>query len=178
MNAYLRTALEVLGAVVVAVTGATAQTQISSNVIGTGGGRMTGEAFTILGTVGQAVIGPTAGQSLVAGQGFWYTYTPGGVSSVDERYITGREGATELLRNAPNPFNEWTEFELRVPRRSHVTLRIFDALGRLVRTVIDGERDPGTIALRMDTEGLTSGRYTAQLLVGTERTTATLIVVK
>ncbi|MEZ4386964.1 MAG: FG-GAP-like repeat-containing protein [Candidatus Krumholzibacteriia bacterium] len=39
---------------------------------------------------------------------------------------------------APNPFNPRTEIGFVVPAASVVTLRVFDAAGRLVRTLVDG----------------------------------------
>lgn len=178
MNTYLRTAIGVLGGIVVSASIVTAQTAIPSSVIGAGGGRTSGGGFAIIGTIGQSVIGPTIGASLTAGQGFWYSYASSGISSVEERYLPGGGESTDLLQNSPNPFNDWTEFQVQIPKHGHVTLRIFDALGRLVRTVIDGDRDAGTLNVRMDAEGLVSGRYTAQLLAGTERRTITLVVVR
>jgi hypothetical protein len=37
----------------------------------------------------------------------------------------------------PNPFNPRTRFEYAIPREGHVSLRIYDARGRIVRTLVE-----------------------------------------
>ena len=41
----------------------------------------------------------------------------------------------------PNPFNPTTTIELAVPFGAQVSLRIYDARGRLVRTLVSGFRE-------------------------------------
>ncbi len=54
-------------------------------------------------------------------------------------------GMTTALRgNFPNPFNPATAIRFDLAAGGPVTLRIFDAGGRLVRTLIDGPRQAGT----------------------------------
>jgi len=43
--------------------------------------------------------------------------------------------------NYPNPFNPSTTIEFALPARSHVSVKIFDVSGRLVRTLVDGVLD-------------------------------------
>ena len=45
----------------------------------------------------------------------------------------------DLKQNFPNPFNPSTQIEFSVPITSQVTLNIYDILGRLVKTLADGE---------------------------------------
>ena len=40
------------------------------------------------------------------------------------------------LRNHPNPFNPWTTISFRLPEPAAVTLRVYDASGRLIRTLV------------------------------------------
>jgi hypothetical protein len=42
-----------------------------------------------------------------------------------------------LSRNYPNPFNPGTRIEFQIPEQSRVSLRVFDVLGRPVRTLAD-----------------------------------------
>lgn len=46
-------------------------------------------------------------------------------------------------RNYPNPFNPVTRIEYNFPQSGHLSLRVFDAKGRLVRTLIDENRQAG-----------------------------------
>ena len=49
-----------------------------------------------------------------------------------------------LYQNVPNPFNPTTVIMYDVPERGgHVTLRIYDVAGRLVRTLVDGPQAAG-----------------------------------
>jgi hypothetical protein len=48
-----------------------------------------------------------------------------------------------LAQNFPNPFNPSTMIDFSVREKGHVTLRIYDVAGRLVRTLVDEVRDAG-----------------------------------
>ncbi len=50
--------------------------------------------------------------------------------------------AVRLHQNYPNPFNPHTTIRFDLPSSSAVFIRIFDANGRLVRTLIDGRKFP------------------------------------
>ena len=47
------------------------------------------------------------------------------------------------LAASPNPLNPHTTVTFYVAREGHVRLRVFDAAGRLVRTLVDGSRTAG-----------------------------------
>ena len=51
--------------------------------------------------------------------------------------------AVQLEQNYPNPFNPTTTLAFSLPRAQGVRLSVFDVQGRLVRTLIDGERAEG-----------------------------------
>lgn len=68
-----------------------------------------------------------------------------------------------LFQNYPNPFNPATTIQFAVPKRSQVTLTLFDLLGREVATLVDDELQPGEFKLIFDVSGLASGVYLYQL---------------
>lgn len=79
----------------------------------------------------------------------------------------------ELKQNFPNPFNPSTQIEFSVPITSHVTLNVYDVLGRLVKTLANGELVAGNYNLTWngkDENGsnCSSGIYFYQLLTKTE----------
>ncbi len=69
-----------------------------------------------------------------------------------------------IVANYPNPFNPATVIEYRLPEGRHsVRLEVFDATGRLVRSLLEGEQDGGTHRVTFDAAGLPSGSYLARL---------------
>jgi hypothetical protein len=64
-----------------------------------------------------------------------------------------------LSQNYPNPFNPATNFELRIANFGLVTLKIFDALGREVATLVNESKAPGVYRLTWDAATLPSGIY-------------------
>jgi len=56
-----------------------------------------------------------------------------------------------LYQNTPNPFNPTTEIQYDVPSSGgHVSLRVYDVNGRLVRTLFEGEQTGGRKAIAWD----------------------------
>jgi hypothetical protein len=53
-----------------------------------------------------------------------------------------RFNARALGQNSPNPFTSTTSIAFSVQREAHVRLSVFDARGRLVRTLVDETRSP------------------------------------
>ncbi len=76
-----------------------------------------------------------------------------------------------LLQNYPNPFNPHTWIDYSLPRRSRVRLVVFNLLGQVVRTIVDGERAAGHHTVLWDTRDETgasvaSGVYFYRLAAG------------
>ena len=59
--------------------------------------------------------------------------------------ITGSDipVATMLAQNYPNPFNPVTTIDYALNRKGHVSLKVYDVSGRLVRTLVSEVRDAG-----------------------------------
>jgi len=55
-----------------------------------------------------------------------------------------------LTQNYPNPFNPVTTLRYHVPKRSKVTLTIYNMLGQRVVALVDEEKDPGYYVLEWD----------------------------
>jgi hypothetical protein len=66
-----------------------------------------------------------------------------------------------MSQNYPNPFNPATTIRLNVPERSDVSLRVSDALGRNIETLVNGSLDAGAHLLTFDGSTLPSGHYNA-----------------
>jgi hypothetical protein len=58
--------------------------------------------------------------------------------------------ALSLAQNAPNPFIGQTMIKFSVPRKMNVKLSVYDVSGRLVKTIAEGDMDPGEHSLAWD----------------------------
>ncbi len=81
------------------------------------------------------------------------------------RLTTASEDETDadafaLGAPAPNPARGGTSLTLTLDRPQSVTVRVLDALGRLVAVLTDGPQPGGTVALSLDTSAFASGVYT------------------
>ncbi|PAU94963.1 hypothetical protein CK503_05725 [Aliifodinibius salipaludis] len=83
---------------------------------------------------------------------------------------------TELFQNYPNPFNEETEIHFDLDHDSHVTLSVFDVLGRKVRQIADTNLDAGAHFLTFNARNLSSGVYFIRL--ETDRDSQTIPITK
>ena len=79
-------------------------------------------------------------------------------------------GRLELLGNYPNPFNAETRISFSIPRAEHVSIEIFDALGRRIETLQDGPLQAGTHTLRWEqaSDAQPSGLYFYRITSGNE----------
>jgi len=68
-----------------------------------------------------------------------------------------------LLGNYPNPFNPSTTIRYMMPEAGHVTLRVFDVLGRQVTSLPLGIQPAGEREAVFDARNLSSGTYFYQL---------------
>lgn len=64
-----------------------------------------------------------------------------------------------LFQNFPNPFNPETTIKFGLPQQEHISLKIFDILGREVHTLLDEIKDEGTYRIKFGSFGLASGIY-------------------
>ncbi len=66
----------------------------------------------------------------------------------------------KLMQNYPNPFNPATIIEYQLPKNEIVTLKVYDMLGREVKTLLDGEsQTSGTYKIIFNGDKLSSGIY-------------------
>ncbi|MFA4839399.1 MAG: carboxypeptidase regulatory-like domain-containing protein [Bacteroidales bacterium] len=83
-----------------------------------------------------------------------------------------------LEQNYPNPFNPTTTIRFALLKREHVTLRVFDVLGREVATLVNKELNPGEHSVVYDARRLSSGVYFYRLTTPTFSQTKAMEVVK
>jgi DNA-binding beta-propeller fold protein YncE len=119
------------------------------------------------------------------------TYDEGGSDSIQLTVHTeGGSGSAlpdrlTLLGNAPNPFNPATTIRFLVPQGPAMTLsmKIYDARGRLVRAYSRGQVEPGLQEIewdgrRHDGSAAGSGLYLYRVKLGQEMQTGKMVLVK
>jgi uncharacterized repeat protein (TIGR02543 family) len=114
-----------------------------------GAGKNTGWAYVLLGSSGMAKPkAPELLQSAVV---------------IPDEYC--------LHQNYPNPFNPATNIQIDLPKAGHITMVIYDMMGRKVATLVDGFRSSGTYTVEwnaVDSSGhrLPSGIYLCRIQSG------------
>lgn len=71
-----------------------------------------------------------------------------------------------LVQNYPNPFKHSTTIAFTIARQSHVRVQVFDVLGRLVETLVDGHHPAGSYSVIWDAMSVPSGVYLFRLQAG------------
>jgi photosystem II stability/assembly factor-like uncharacterized protein len=82
------------------------------------------------------------------------------------------------LSTFPNPFNPSTTITYNLPRTGHVSLRVFDLLGREVAVLKEGFMEVGSHHVMFDGSSLASGVYFARLDAGRFSQTKKLMLLK
>ena len=82
------------------------------------------------------------------------------------------------LNNFPNPFNTGTTITFSLPQRTRAKLKIFDILGREVKTLADAELDCGVHNFFFLDEALPGGIYFCRLETRNLSLTKRLILIK
>jgi hypothetical protein len=80
--------------------------------------------------------------------------------------------------NYPNPFNPATTISFEIPKRNFVTLKIYDAIGNEISTLVNGEREAGRYSVKFDGSNLSSGIYFYKITAGNYTETKKLILMK
>ncbi|MDX2128547.1 MAG: alkaline phosphatase D family protein [Chloroherpetonaceae bacterium] len=83
-----------------------------------------------------------------------------------------------LEQNYPNPFNPTTNIRYSLPSTQDVTFRIYDALGRVVVTLLNQRQNAGTYTIKFNAGELASGVYFYQLKAGTFVEAKKMLLVK
>ncbi len=70
-----------------------------------------------------------------------------------------------LYQNFPNPFNPATKISYQMQTAGFVTLKVFNAVGDLVATLVEEQKDAGLHVAEFDGSSLPSGSYVYQINV-------------
>jgi hypothetical protein len=175
-------ALVIAGLLLVA-TSFTARSQtitLVKSVIGSGMTPATNGTFSVDGTLGQPVIGPTASSMFTDYQGFW---TPGIIPTGGVKEGPADAAGFDLDQNYPNPFNPSTTIKYSIAAGTppvRVTIRLMNLLGQEVHAPLVDEVDqPGTYQVDFtDADNLPSGTYIYRMDAGAFSASKRMVLLK
>jgi endoglucanase len=94
------------------------------------------------------------------------------------RSVAGIPAAFELEQNFPNPFNPSTSIGFLVPVAGEVRIAVYDLLGRLVATPVDGIISAGRHSVQFNAGSLAAGTYLCVMRAGSFTATTKLSLLK
>jgi hypothetical protein len=100
------------------------------------------------------------------GAGIYRTVNP--IVTGVQHFSNDIPGEFRLEQNYPNPFNPTTKVKFQIPnlKPQTVSLKVYDILGREVRTLVNENLQPGSYEVTFDASGLSSGAYLYRLTAG------------
>lgn len=118
----------------------------------------------------------SAGTSDWSDTSYFYISDTAKIVGVEENNTVVKD--YRLSQNYPNPFNPATIIEYSVPQRSLVTLKIYDMLGREIKTLVKEEKSAGVYRVNFNASGLASGVYFYRMSAGNFSMTKKLVLLK
>ena len=148
-----------------------AQEVISNSLISSGASTSSNSSYTFTGTVGQPAIGEASNAS--------YTL----ISNVEEEEGYKLPTDYKLFQNYPNPFNPETTIKFKIPKTSFVTIKIYNVIGELIRTLVNTQKQPGIYSVKWDSMNnsgniVSSGVYVYHMQAGSFSTVKKMIFIK
>jgi hypothetical protein len=98
------------------------------------------------------------------------------ISSVEDDLYSPE--AFRLYSNYPNPFNPVTTISYSIPSDTRVMLKVFNALGEEVRTLVNEEQSAGLHKISFQASNLPSGIYFYTITAGNISETRKMILMK
>jgi Secretion system C-terminal sorting domain/BNR/Asp-box repeat len=83
-----------------------------------------------------------------------------------------------LEQNYPNPFNPSTTISYQLPQTEFVTVKIFDAIGNEIETIVKEIKQAGVHEVNFDATKLSSGLYLYRIDAGTFHKSKKMLLVK
>ncbi len=153
-------------------------------VLAPGGGRLTGGAMVSTATLGEGLVSAELrGTNRILMSGFHasakFLQPTSGIAPETAAPV----GPTQLIGNAPNPFNPATTIKFDLAAGGAAALRVYDVRGRLVRTLVDGPMPAGAHQISWDGRNnagsaVASGVYLLEMVAGGKRDDLKLVLAR
>jgi len=83
-----------------------------------------------------------------------------------------------LVQNYPNPFNPSTTISFILPQKENVSLKVYNAMGEEVASLIQGLMEAGTHKINFNSQNLASGLYFYTLTAGNKTQSKKMMLLK
>ncbi len=93
----------------------------------------------------------------------------------DENYIAINYN---ISQNYPNPFNPITKIKFSVPKSEVVQIKVYDALGKEIKTLLNEYKQVGVYEVEFDARNLPSGVYFYRMISGSYSETKKMILLR
>jgi hypothetical protein len=153
------------------------QYDMPRDVAGGGGARLVASNHALHGTVGQAAIRRMAGPFYQHYSGFWIAMEEEDPSDIEE-HEPGLPARFSMATAFPNPVRSVGILRFTVPRRSPVSIELYDVSGRRVRTLVKGQVEAGVHEVELTSERLASGIYFCRMKAERFEQTRRLVLLK
>jgi hypothetical protein len=84
----------------------------------------------------------------------------------------------DLKQNYPNPFNPGTKIAFSLPFRQNVILKVYNSLGQVITTLVNGEYEAGNYSVEFNAKNQPSGIYFYNIQAGNYTATKKMIFIK
>ncbi len=134
-----------------------------------------GQEWALISESGDEYILQGEGNLILTGGNSQYQLIKGGINSLPTKFA--------LHNNYPNPFNPTTTITYDIPNESHITLTIYDLMGRSVKELMSKRVSPGNHSIvwngtDSNNNSVASGMYLYQLKSGDFVETKKLLILK
>lgn len=135
---------------------------------------------------GQLCCGPDYQIDFISGNEGWLIGNSGTVlhitsnpsTSIKDVFQQKRVIQYSMSQNYPNPFNPNTKINYAITEQNHITLKVFDVLGREVAILVNNEQPQGNYEVEFDASSLTSGIYFYRIQAGDYVETKKMVLMK
>ena len=97
-------------------------------------------------------------------------------TAMEDPLDDGLPATYQLFQNYPNPFNPTTTLSYTIPEPQHVSLVIYDELGRQVAVLVEAQMNAGNHRVVFDARGLSNGLYHYELRAGSFRERKSMVL--
>ena len=108
---------------------------------------------------------------------FW-DQAAGFATGIQKNYNNSEPHNFRLFQNYPNPFNPNTVIRYEIPNETFVIVKLYDLLGREIKTLVDEDERAGIHSYNFDGSELPSGIYFYRITAGELSQTKKLLLLK